>query len=73
MNKTNLLVLCHTYNSFIKDPIEIISKEFNKIFVLVRYKPFAELSNIIPLPFFKSRRKHSSISADIRSISNYIK
>ena len=58
-NKTNLLVLCHTYNSFIKDPVEIISKEFNKIFVLVRYKPIAELANIIPLPFFKSRRKHS--------------
>lgn len=57
--KPNLLILCHTYGSFIKDPIEIISKEFNKIFVMVRYKPIAELSNIIPLPFFKSRRRHS--------------
>ena len=58
-NKTNLLVLSHTYHSFIKDQVEIISKEFNKIYVLVRYKPIAELANIIPFPFFKSRRKHS--------------
>ncbi|GAI66895.1 unnamed protein product, partial [marine sediment metagenome] len=61
LDKTNLLVLCHTYNSFIKDPIEIISKEFNKIFVLVRYKPIAELANIIPLPFFLDY--HSSITS----------
>ena len=59
LNNTNLLVLSHTYNSFIKDPVEIISKEFNKVYVLVRYKPFAELGNIIPLSVFKSRRKHS--------------
>jgi len=59
LNNTNLLVLSHTYNSFIKDPVEIISKEFNKVYVLVRYKPLAELGNIIPLSIFKSRRKHS--------------
>ena len=59
IDKTNLLVLSHTYNSFIKDPIEIISKDFNKIYVLVRYKPIAALGNIIPLKFFKSRKKHS--------------
>jgi len=59
LDKANLLVLSHTYNSFIKDPIEIISKDFNKIYVLVRYKPIAELGNIIPLNFFKSRKKHS--------------
>ena len=58
-NKKNLLVLSHTYHSFIKDQVEIISKEFNKIYILVRYKPAAELANIIPFPFFKSRRKHS--------------
>lgn len=66
LKNTNLLVLSHTYNSFIKDPIEIISKDFNKIYVLVRYKPIAELSNIIPLKFFKSRKIHSKrISIDL--------
>ena len=59
LDKTNLLVLSHTYNNFIKDPIEINSKDFNKIYVLVRQIPIAELGNIIPLKFFKSRRKHS--------------
>lgn len=59
LNNTNLLVLSHTYNSFIKDPIDILSNDFNKIYVLVRYKPIAELSKIIPLKFFKSRQKHS--------------
>ena len=59
LNNTNLLVLSHTYNSFIKDPIEIIAKEFNKVYVLVRYNAFAELGNIIPLSVFKSRRKFS--------------
>lgn len=55
----NLLVLSHTYNSFIKDPVEILAKEFNKVYVLVRYQPIAELSRYIPLPYFKSRAKYS--------------
>ena len=55
----NLLVLSHTYNSFIKDPVEILAKQFNKVYVLVRYQPVAELSNYIPLSFFRSRAKYS--------------
>lgn len=54
-----LLVLSHTYNSFIKDPVEIMSKDFEKIYVLVRYSPLAELGNLIPLSIFKSRKKYS--------------
>jgi glycosyltransferase involved in cell wall biosynthesis len=55
----NLLVLSHTYNSFVKDPVEVMAKDFNKIYVLVRLHPLAELGNIIPLPFFKRRAKYS--------------
>lgn len=55
----NLLVLSHTYNSFIKDPIEVMAKDFNKIYILVRQQPLSELGNIIPLPFFKRRAKYS--------------
>ncbi len=55
----NLLILSHTYNSFIKDPVEIMAKDFKKIYVLVRYSPLAELGNLIPLSVFKSRRKYS--------------
>lgn len=55
----NLLVLAHTYNSFIKDPVEVMAKHFNKIYVLVRHQPISELGNIIPLPFFRNRAKYS--------------
>lgn len=55
----NLLVLSHTYNSFIKNPVEILAKNFNKIYVLVRYSPIAELGNLIPLNIFQSRKKYS--------------
>lgn len=54
-----LLILSHTYNSFIKDPVEILSKHFKKVYVLVRYQPIAELGNIIPLKMFSSRKKYS--------------
>jgi hypothetical protein len=52
----NLLVLSHTYNSFVKDPVEVMAKDFNRIYVLVRLHPFAELGNIIPLPFSKEEQ-----------------
>ncbi len=54
-----LLVLSHTYNTFIKDPVEILAKDFKKIYVLVRYQPISELGNYIPLSIFKSRKKYS--------------
>jgi glycosyltransferase involved in cell wall biosynthesis len=59
LKNRNLLILSHTYNSFIKDPVEVLSKRFNKIYVLVRYQPVAELSRYIPLSHFKSRAKYS--------------
>lgn len=59
LKEKNLLVLSHTYNSFIKDPVEILAKEFNKVFVLVRYQPVSELARYIPFSFFKSRIKYS--------------
>lgn len=59
LKEKKLLVLSHTYNSFIKDPVEILAKDFNKIYVLVRYQPIAEFGNYIPLGMFKSRKKYS--------------
>ena len=64
----NLLVLSHTYNSFIKDPVETLAKDFNKVYVLVRYQPIAELGNFIPLGIFQSRKKYSKrYSIDLRN------
>jgi len=53
----NLLIISHNYNSFIKDQIELLAQYFNHITVLVRYKPIAEISNIIPINEFKHHRK----------------
>lgn len=55
LKNKNLLILSHNYNSFIKDPVEILSNEFNRIYVLVRYNPFSELSQL-PLKFLRSRK-----------------
>ncbi len=69
----NLLVLSHTYNSFIKDPVEVMAKDFNKIYVLVRLHPLAELGNIIPIPFFRSRAKYSKkYSVDLTNKPNNV-
>jgi glycosyltransferase involved in cell wall biosynthesis len=43
----NILFLTHSYADFQKDQIEIISQHFNHVYALVRYKPIAELSNLI--------------------------
>jgi teichuronic acid biosynthesis glycosyltransferase TuaC len=68
LEEKNLLVLSHTYNSFIKDPVEILAKHFNKVYVLVRYQPISELGNYIPLPMFSSRKKYSKrYSIDLKN------
>ena len=69
----NLLVLSHTYNSFIKDPVEILSQEFNRVYVLVRYQPIAELSRYLPLSYFKSRSRFSKEqSFDLSNLPNNV-
>lgn len=56
MNK-NILYITHSYNSFIKDQIEILAKNFSHVYVLVRYKPIAEISNYIPINSLKIHKK----------------
>ena len=57
LKKKNILMITHSYASFQKDQIEIISKYFNHVYVLVRYKPIAEISNILAISFLKPHRK----------------
>ncbi len=45
-----ILYITHNYNYFIKDQIELISPRFDKVYVLVRTKPVAELDNYLPIP-----------------------
>ena len=52
----NILFITHTYNHFQKDQIEYLSKFFNQVYVIVRYKPIAELFRIFP---FSSTKMHT--------------
>jgi len=56
----NLLIIAHNYNSFQKDQIEELANYFNKVYVLVRYKPIAELYRLFKI---KSLQKHMKINA----------
>lgn len=49
MKGNNLLVICHSYNSFQKDQIEELSKYFDHVTVLVRTNPLTEISKFLPL------------------------
>lgn len=53
----NILYIVHSYHSFQKDSIEALAKEFKNVYVIVRYKPFAEISKIIPISILKIHRK----------------
>ncbi|NPE28450.1 glycosyltransferase [Methanococcoides sp. SA1] len=50
MKQKNLLVICHSYNTFQKDSTDVLSKYFGNIDVLVRSNPIAEISNYISIP-----------------------
>lgn len=75
-NKT-LLVITHNYTSFVKDPVEALSKYFSHIYVLVRHNPIADISEHLPInylkPFKRSalvdlRNKPDNISVIVTSI-----
>lgn len=49
MKDKRLLVLADTYLTFIKDPVERLSSEFEQITVIVRHNPISELSRLFPV------------------------
>lgn len=55
--KKNILYITHSYNNFIKDQIELLAKNFNHVYVLVRYKPITEISKFLSINSFKIHRK----------------
>lgn len=52
----DILVICHSYNSFQKDSINEISKYFRNVSVIVRFNPFAEISKYLPIHSFNRYR-----------------
>jgi glycosyltransferase involved in cell wall biosynthesis len=57
MQNKNILFITHTYNTFQKSQIEGIAPYFDNVYVMVRYKPLAEISRIIPLRKLKLHAK----------------
>lgn len=62
MKQHNILFITTTYNTFQKSQIDSLAKYFEKIFVFVRYKPIAELYNIIPIRSLRRHTKKFSIN-----------
>jgi glycosyltransferase involved in cell wall biosynthesis len=63
-NKT-LLIITHNYTSFVKDPVEVLSKYFDHIYVLVRHNPIADISQYLPINNLKPFNKSSMV--DLRN------
>jgi glycosyltransferase involved in cell wall biosynthesis len=51
LKRKSILYLVHNYNSFQKDQIDLLANYFKQVYVLVRYKPIAEVARIFPIPF----------------------
>ncbi len=62
MKNNNILFITHTYTTFQKSQIEGIANQFNQVFVLVRYKPVAEISRFLPLRYLRLHNKEHSIN-----------
>ena len=60
-----LLVITHNYTSFVKDPVEVLSKYFDHIYVLVRHNPIADISQYLPINYLKPFNKSSMV--DLRN------
>jgi glycosyltransferase involved in cell wall biosynthesis len=49
--KPNLLIISHTYATFVKDQVNQMAPHFHAVYVLVRTNPLAEISRIIPVSY----------------------
>jgi len=69
-----ILYIVHNYNSFQKDPIEEIAKNFKKVYVLVRYKPISKIAKYIPIKWlYKYSDKYVIDLKDLPSNVSVIK
>ncbi len=53
----DILYLVHSYHSFQKDSIEVLAKNFRNVYVIVRYKPLAEISNLLKIKKLYNHRR----------------
>ena len=57
LKKKNLLCITHSYSFWLKDQVEIIAGYFNRVYVLVRYKPIAQVGSLFNSHIFKMHTK----------------
>lgn len=50
VDNVNLTVICHSYNNFQKDPIDILAPRVSSVNVFVRTNPFSELGKYLSIP-----------------------
>jgi glycosyltransferase involved in cell wall biosynthesis len=50
VDNVNLAVICHSYNNFQKDPIDILAPRVSSVNVFVRVNPFSELGKYLSIP-----------------------
>lgn len=62
MKTKSILFITHTYTTFQKSQVESLAEYFDQIYVLVRYKPIAEISRFIPLRFLRFHSKQWAIN-----------
>ncbi|KAF5090247.1 D-inositol-3-phosphate glycosyltransferase [anaerobic digester metagenome] len=53
INNINLAVICHSYNNFQKDSIDVIAPCVSSVNVFVRVNPFAEIGKYLPISRFE--------------------
>ncbi|HVX92804.1 MAG TPA: glycosyltransferase [Candidatus Dojkabacteria bacterium] len=53
LKSKNILYITHAYKDWIKDPIEVMAKEFNHVYVLVRYHPISDILGFLNIPTLK--------------------
>ena len=60
--RKNILYITHAYRSFEKDQIELLAKNFNKVYVLVRHNPLIKLNKILRIEFLKKYQLDKKIN-----------
>lgn len=49
IGSVNLAVICHSYNNFQKDPVDVLAPRVSSVKVFVRVNPFAEIGKYLPI------------------------
>ena len=66
LSNKSILYIVHDYLAFTKDQIELLSKQFKEVNVLIRYKPIAELAKFFPIPLLQAHKLSNII--DIKNL-----